>query len=126
MFQQNCIQPFLKLYYHFFLKLFGEKILVKSVKLLALNIKLIYPIQKYPHITESYACFLKIFAIMFLLLIKFLLEYVQPQSYQNMSQFWYLHIMLSNEFQYQNAHQDLLHMPHLLFCQANYLWNKHH
>ena len=37
----------------FFFKLSGEKRLVKSVKLLPLNIKLINPIQKYPHITES-------------------------------------------------------------------------
>ena len=44
----------------FFLKLFGEKILVKSVKLLPLSIKSINPIQKYPHIIESYACILKI------------------------------------------------------------------
>ena len=56
----------------FFLKLFGEKRLVKSVKLLPLSIKPINPIQKYPHITESYACSLKTFAIMFLLLINFL------------------------------------------------------
>ena len=27
----------------------------------------IHPIQKYPHITESYACILKIFVFMFLL-----------------------------------------------------------
>ena len=29
------------------------------------------PIEKYPHITESHACILKMFAIMFLLLIIF-------------------------------------------------------
>ena len=43
------------------------------------------------------------------------LESAQPRSYQSMSQFWYLHIILSNESQYQNAHQDLLHMLHHLF-----------
>ena len=32
-----------------------------------LSIKSINPIQKYPHIIESYACILKIFVIMFLL-----------------------------------------------------------
>ena len=100
------------------MRLFGEKRLVKSVELLPLNIELINPIEKYPHITESYACILKIFAIMLLLLIEFL-EYVQPQSYQSMPQFWYLHIMLSNKFQYQNTHQDLSHMTHLY--HANYL-----
>ena len=44
--------------YHF-LKLFGEKRLVKSVKLLPLNIKSTNPVQKYPHVTQSYACILK-------------------------------------------------------------------
>ena len=43
-----------------FLNSFGEKRLVKSVKLLSLSIKSINPIQKYPHITESCACILKI------------------------------------------------------------------
>ena len=33
------------------------------------------PIQKYLHITESYACILKIFAIMFLLLKNFLISF---------------------------------------------------
>ena len=45
----------------FFLKLFGEKRLVKSVQLLPLNIKSINLIQKYSRITESHACILKIF-----------------------------------------------------------------
>ena len=38
-----------------FLKLFGKKGLVKSVKVLPASIKRINPIQKYPHITDSYA-----------------------------------------------------------------------
>ena len=42
-------------------------IISQSVNLLPANIKLINPIQKYPHITESYACILKMFAVMFLL-----------------------------------------------------------
>ena len=58
-----------------FLNLFGEKRLVKSIKLLPLNIKSINLIQKYPHITESYACILKIFVSMFLLLIHFLISF---------------------------------------------------
>ena len=45
----------------FSLKWFGEKRLAKSVKLLPLSIKSKNPIQKYPHITESYACILKMF-----------------------------------------------------------------
>ena len=49
--------------------------LVKSVKLLSLSIKSINPIQKYPHITESYACILKMLAIMFFLLMIFLISF---------------------------------------------------
>ena len=41
-----------------FLKLFGEKRFVNSVKVFSANIKSINPIQKYPYIIESYAsCF---------------------------------------------------------------------
>ena len=43
--------------------------------LLSLNIKLINPIQKYPHNIESYTCILKIFAITFLLPINFLISF---------------------------------------------------
>ena len=57
------------------MKLFGEKRLVKSVKLLPLNIKSIIPIQKYPHIIESYACILKLFAIMFILFLIFFISF---------------------------------------------------
>ena len=52
------------------MKLFGEKRLVKSVKLL--NIKSINPIQKYPHITES--CILKILTIKLLLITALLIS----------------------------------------------------
>ena len=51
------------------------------------SIKSINPIQKYLHITETYACSLKNVGY-----------YAQPQSYQNVLQFCYLHIMLSNKF----------------------------
>ena len=50
---------------------FGEKRLVKSVKLLCLSRKSINPIHKYPHITESYAGILKLLVSMFLLPISF-------------------------------------------------------
>ena len=43
----------------FCLKLFGEKGFVYSVKVFPLNIKSINPMQKYPYVTESYACILK-------------------------------------------------------------------
>ena len=58
----------------FFSKLFGEKRFVHSVKVFPLDIKSINPIQKYPHITELYACILKMFISMFLLLIKALIS----------------------------------------------------
>ena len=54
---------FFKLYHN----LFDEKRFVYSVKVFPLSIKQINPIQKYPHIIQSYACILKIFNIMFLL-----------------------------------------------------------
>ena len=57
----------------FFLKLFDRKRFVYSVTFFPLGIKSIKPIQKYPHIIESYACTLKIFVLMFLLLINALI-----------------------------------------------------
>ena len=42
------------------MKIFGEKRFVWSVKVFPASIKSINPIQKYPHIIESYACILKI------------------------------------------------------------------
>ena len=47
------------------MKLFSEKRLVKSIKLLPSSIKSRSPIQKYSHNTELYACILKIFVVMF-------------------------------------------------------------
>ena len=59
----------------FFLKLFGEKRFVYSVKVFPLNIKSINPMQKYLHITESYACILKMLVLMFLFLINALISF---------------------------------------------------
>ena len=39
---------------------------VKSVNFLPASIKSMNPMQKYPHITESFACTRKMLAIMFL------------------------------------------------------------
>ena len=66
---------YFKIISSFFLKLFGEKRFVNSVKVFPASIKSINPIQKYPHIIESYACILKIFAVMFLLLINALISF---------------------------------------------------
>ena len=52
----NISHKYFKIILSFFLKLFGEKRLVKSVNVLPLGIKLLNPIQKYPHIIESCAC----------------------------------------------------------------------
>ena len=43
------------------------------------------PLQKYPHIIESFACTLKMFAFMFLFPINFyfFLGYAQDQNYRN-------------------------------------------
>ena len=67
------------------MKLFDEKRLAKSVKFFPASIKSINPIQKYPHITESYACILEIFVTTIDLSINILifLEYVPLQNYQN-------------------------------------------
>ena len=47
----------------FFLKLFGEKRFVNSVNVCHASIKSINPIQKSPHIIESYDWILKIFVV---------------------------------------------------------------
>ena len=65
---------YVKIILSFFSKLFGEKRFVNSVKVFLLKKKSINLIQKYPHITESYACILKMFVLMFLLLINILIS----------------------------------------------------
>ena len=50
-----------------FLKLFGEKRFVYSVRVFLASIISIKPIQKYPHIIELCAYILKMFVAMFLL-----------------------------------------------------------
>ena len=59
----------------FFLKLFCEKKIRKSVKVFPASIKSINPIEKYPHIIESNACILKIFVFMVLLLINVFISF---------------------------------------------------
>ena len=53
----------------FLKKIFGGKRLVKTVKVFPASMKSINPIQKYSHNIESYACILKVFVFMLLLLI---------------------------------------------------------
>ena len=66
---------YFKIILSFLLKLFGEKRFVKSVKVSPAIIKSINPIQKHPQVIESYACILKIFVFMFLLLINVLISF---------------------------------------------------
>ena len=49
-----------------FLKSCGENMFVKSVNFLPARIKSMNPMQKYPHITESFACTLNMLASMLL------------------------------------------------------------
>ena len=72
----------------------GENKLVYSNRLLPFNIKPINPIQKYPHIIESYACILKIFVVIFLMPINFLISCgicstLKPSKYVTLSLFLY-------------------------------------
>ena len=59
----------------FSLKLFHEKRFVNLVKVFPASIKSINPIQKYRQIIQLYACILKIFVFMFLLLINALISF---------------------------------------------------
>ena len=66
---------YFKILLSFLLKLFGEKIFVNSVKIFSASIKSINPIEKYPHVTESCACILKVFVIIFLFLINAIISF---------------------------------------------------
>ena len=68
-----CLQNNLKLYH--FLKLFGKRLFVNSVKVFPLNIKSINPIQKNTHITESFASTQKRLTFMFLFLTNALISF---------------------------------------------------
>ena len=76
----------------FFVKLFGEKRFVYSVKVFPASIKSINPIQKYPHIIESYACILKIF-VMFLILTNALISFGMFYT-KRIEIFYYFHNQL--------------------------------
>ena len=58
---------YFKIISSFFFKSEGENKFVKSVNFLPDNIKSTNPMEKYPHITESFACIRKMLDIMFLL-----------------------------------------------------------
>ena len=52
-----------------------KKRFVNSAKVFPASMKSINPIQKYPHIIESYACILKSLVFVFLLLINALISF---------------------------------------------------
>ena len=91
--------------------------LVKSVNFLPASIRLMNPMQKYPHITESFACTRKMLASMFLFLTNSLIlqEHIQHQNYRNKQSHFCYKIKQSNVYLRLHIHQGLLHMPHPLF-----------
>ena len=75
------------------------------------------PMQKYPHMTELFACTRKMLAIMFLFLINSLIssETCQHQNYRNKQCHLRYKIKQSNVYLCLHIHQCLLLMPHPLF-----------
>ena len=65
---------YFKIISSFFFKSEGENKFVKSVNFLPDNIKSTNPMEKYLHITESFACIRKMLDIMFLFPINFLIS----------------------------------------------------
>ena len=59
----------------FFLYSLGQNKFVYSNKRLPFNMKPINPIQKYPHIIESYACTLQIFVVIFFFPMNFVTSF---------------------------------------------------
>ena len=58
---------------------------VKSISFLPESIKSMNPMQKYPHITELFACTQKMldFMVFFQQILKFVKEHVQYRKYRN-------------------------------------------
>ena len=74
----TCFDNFIHLWNNselsFFLNSLGENKLVYSVNFLPTSIKSMNPMQKYPHVTELFACTRKMLAIMSLFLINSLIS----------------------------------------------------
>ena len=77
----------------FFLKLCDENKFEQSVKVFSLNIKSINPMQKYPHIFDSWICILKIFFTILLLPINLFIssEMCSARKLSKYGTFTYLH-----------------------------------
>ena len=125
----------------------GENKLIYSNKLLLFNIKSINPVKKYPHITESYACILKIFVVIFLLPMNFLISFgicstPKLSKYVIISPFTYkpiqwvptdLYLIYTDLFVLSSALITILpanifyhnidqHLIYLITCQEGYLF----
>ena len=82
------------------------------------------PMQKYPHITKSFAFIRKMLAIMFLFtFFKFFQKHVQHQNYKNKQFHFCYKIKQSNVCIHQNIHQG---MPHPLILVEGYFLKKLH
>ena len=97
--------------------LLGQNKLPYSNKLLPFNMKPINLMEKYPHITELYACILKIIVVTFLLSINILISF---EICSNLKLLKYLtllhsHTKLSNDYLLIYTHKYLLHMCHAIF-----------
>ena len=91
--------------------------LIKSVSFLPASIKSMNPMQKYPHITELFACMRKMLAIMFLFPANSLISSgtcsTPKLSKQTISLL--LQNNQSNVCLHMHIHKGLLHMSHPLF-----------
>ena len=93
--------------------------LVKSVNFLPPSIKSMNPIQKYPHITELFACTRKILAIMFLFPANSLISSgtCSTPKHRN-KQFHFCHkIKQSNVCLYPRIYQILVHFHNTFMFQ---------
>ena len=96
--------------------------LIKSVSFLSASIKSMNPVQKYPHIIESFDCTRKMLAFIFLFPINSLISSGTCSTpkllKQTISHFFYK-IKQSDVYLHLHIHEELLHMPMLYFFKAN-------
>ena len=101
----------------FFLKSWGENMLVKRVGFLPAGIKSVNAMQKDPHITELLACTQTMLAIMFLFLTIFLISsgICSTPNYQNTQFHFCYKIKKFNVCLHLHIHQGLLRILHPSF-----------
>ena len=103
---------------------------IDSLRLLSLNIKLIILMQKYPYVSESQACILKIFVMILLLSINLLIS-SGMFSTRKLSKYVKLLPQRTNAtkklfsgFVLIFTYQDLLCKSHLSQCMVDCFMNK--